>query len=205
MNRRTAGVLVALVAWGMATTAGAQTSTTSSSSTSTSVAILTTTTTSTSTTSTTVVNPCTGQPCTENPPVATLSGSGGDIRLDPFGYCWRLPDPVPGQGLVTQCLAPALALDDPVRFVIRSGETLTLRFATNLVPAEVRLQRGDQPGGATTPLTAATPTSFMADLPVGPLVLIFRTKWNQGDVDYRVKVEVRAAAASDPRPLALTG
>ena len=48
------------------------------------------------------------------------------------------------------------------------------------------------------------PASFVADLPVGTVVHNFRTRWNQGDVDYRLKVEVRAAA-SEPRVLALTG
>ena len=181
--------------------AGAQTTSTSSttsSSTTTSVGIPTTT------TSTTVVNPCASQPCTEGLPVATLSGSAGDIRLNPFSSCWRLPTPVPGHGLVTQCLAAAVSLDDPVQWIVRRGERLTLRFATPLSPTEILLQRGDQ-AVATTPLTLANPTSFVADFPVGPVVLNIRTKWNQGNVDYRLKVEVRAATATEPRRIALTG
>lgn len=201
MRRRTTAVLLAALAWGLSTTALAQTSSTSSSTSTTS----STTSTSTSTTSTTVVNPCTGQPCTVDPPVATLSGSGGDVRLDPFGYCWRAPTPT-AQGLITKCLAPARApdADIPVRMVVRKGETLSLRFGIAMSPTEVRLVAGNE--GQRT-LTPANPTAFVADLAVGVYELSFQTKWNQGDVSYFLKVDVRAAAptASDPRPLALTG
>ena len=190
MARRTVAVLMACLSWAVASGAVAQT-TTSSTSTSSS-----TSTTATSTTSTTVVNPCTGQPCTAQPPVATLSGSGGDVRLDPFQFCWRAI-----AGDVTQCALPALALDIPVGLVIRGGETLTLAFATTMRPTEVALLRGDQPGVNRTVLTPANPTVFVADLAVGVYMISFQTKWLQGDVSYSLKVDVRAA----PRPLALTG
>jgi len=203
MRRRMA--VAALVAIGLFAGggAGAQTTTTTSSTT-TPVVILTT---STSTTSTTVVNPCTGQPCTDLPPVATLAGSAGDVRLESFDYCWRLPTPVPGQGLVTRCAigTPAPEASVPVGLVVRRGERLTLRFAITMAPTEVLLQRGDVPGVAPVALTAANPTSFVADLPVGTYFVNFRTKWNQGDVSYRLKIEVRAATASEPRVIALTG
>ena len=206
MRRRMAVALLVAIGLFAGGGAGAQTTTTTSSSTTTS-AVPTTTSTSTSTTSTTVVNPCTGQPCTDLPPVATLTGSAGDVRINPFGYCWRLPAPVPG-GPVTQCLVatPAPDAEVPVGLVVRRGETLSLRFAATMTPTEVLLQRGDVPGVAPVPLTAANPTSFVADLPVGTYYVVFKTKWNQGDVDYRLKVEVRApATASEPRVLALTG
>jgi hypothetical protein len=186
MARRTAGVLMAALLWGATATAGAQTSTTSSSS--------TTSTSSTSTTSTTRANPCTGQPCTADPPVATLSGSAGDVRLDPFGYCWREI-----VGDLTRCQVPALALDIPVGMVLRSGETLTLRFATTLLPSEVVLQSG----GQRTALTPTNPTSFVVDLPVGVQIITFQTQWFQGDVSYFLKVDVRAQ--TQPRVLTLTG
>ncbi len=207
MRRRMAVAVLAAVGLFAGGGAGAQQTPTTSPTTTTSVVILTTTSTSTSTTSTTVVNPCTGQPCTDLPPVATLTGSAGEVRLDPFGYCWRMPTPEPGRGLVTGCLVatPAPDAEVPVALVVRRGETLTLRFAATMTPTEVLLQRGDVPGVAPVPLTAANPTSFVADLPVGTYFVHFTTKWNQGNVDYRVKIEVRAATASEPRILALTG
>ena len=195
MMRRTLLALVACLSWAVASGAGAQTTTTS---TSTSTSSSTSSTTSTSTTSTTVVNPCTGQPCTAQPPVATLSGSEGNVRLDPFEYCWRAI-----AGDTTQCIAatPAPIELVPVALVIRSGETLTLAFSGTGRPTEVVLQRGDQPGLNVSALTPANPAVFVAELPVGIYTINFRTKWNQGDVTYRLKVDVRA----QPRPLALTG
>lgn len=168
--------------------AGAQT-TTSSSSTTSSTALVPTT--SPSTTSTTVVNPCTGQPCTVDPPVATLSGSGGDLRLSPLGGCWRPPVFGP-EGPVTRCIAAALPPFEsiPVGLVVRTGETLTLRFAIGMAPTEVVVRRDEQ----STTLTAANPTTFVAGLPVGVYLIFFNTKWNQGTADYFLKVDVRAAA-----------
>src|SRR5215212_1715010 len=152
MTRRMVVALVACMAWAVGSGALAQT-TTSSTSSSTSTSTTSTSTTSTSTTSTTVVNPCTGQPCTAQPPVATLSGSAGDVRLDPFEFCWRAIT-----GDVTQGQAATPALDVPVGLVVRSGETLTLAFAAALRPTEVVLLRGDQSGVNPSALTAANPT-----------------------------------------------
>ena len=196
MARRTAGLLIVVLTWGVSATATAQTTTSSSSTTSsTSTSTTSTSTTSTSTTSTTLVNPCTRQPCTADPPVATLSGSGGNVRLESSGYCWREI-----VGDLTRCLASARPLDEPVRLVVRSGETLTLGFATTLLPREAVFHRENQPGGGTV-LAPANPTTLVADLPVGVYYVNFATKWAQGEVGYSLKVDVRA----QPRPLALTG
>ena len=197
MARRTVAVLVACLIWSVASGATAQTTSTSTSTSSTSTSSTSSSsTTSTSTTSTTAVNPCTGQPCTVDPPMATLSGSGGDVGLGPFEACWR---EITGES--TKCLVSTPALDEPVGLVIRTGETLTLRFDTTMRPSEVVLFRGDQPGANPTVLTPANATTFVADFPVGVYVISFRTAWLQGHVSYRLKVDVRAA----PRPLALTG
>jgi len=159
------------------------------------------------TTSTTAVNPCLGQPCTADPPVATLSGTGGNVRMTSFNFCWR--DPVFAvDGPRSRCTIGALAPFEsiPVGLVVRSGETLTLRFDTIMTPTAVALVRGDQ----TTALTARNPTESTASLPVGTYLVSFDTKWIQGDVGYLLKVEVRAATAgpATPRtggPIALTG
>ena len=194
MTRRTLGLLMAVLLWGVSATAMAQT-TTSSSTTSTSTSTTSTSTTSTSTTSTTRVNPCTSQPCTADPPVATLSGSGGNVRLESSGYCWREI-----VGDLTRCLTAARPLDEPVRLVVRSGETLTLGFATTLLPREVVFHRENQPGAGTA-LAPTNPTTLGANLPIGVYYVSFQTKWAQGDVGYSLKIDVRA----QPRPLALTG
>jgi hypothetical protein len=193
MARRTVAVLVAGMIWSIASGATAQTTSTSTSTTSTSTSSTTSTSVaSTSTTSTTAVHPCTGQLCTADPPMATLSGSGGNARLGPFSACWREMT-----GESTKCLAASVPLDEPVGLVVRTGETLTLRFDTTMRPSEVVLQSTGNP----TALTPANPTTFVADLPVGVYAISFQTKWTQGNVTYRIKVDVRAA----PRPLALTG
>jgi hypothetical protein len=184
------------------TGAGAQTTTTTSSSTTSSTVAVTTT--MAATTTTTVANPCAGQPCTVDPPVATLSGSGGETPLSPLPYCWRAPTSGT-DGPVTRCATPALALDIPVGLVVRQGETLTLRFGIGMSPTQVVLARRDQP---TTALTPGNPTVFVADLPVGQQLVSFVTTWLQGEATYLVKLDVRAAAVpttSSPRPLALTG
>jgi hypothetical protein len=196
MVRRTVGMLLGVLIWGVSTTAMAQTTTSSSSTTSsTSTSTTSTSTTSTSTTSTTRVNPCATQPCTADPPVATLSGSGGNVRLESSGFCWREM-----VGDLTRCVVSARALDEPVRLVVRTGETLTLSFATTLLPREVVFHRENQPDGGTV-LAPTNPTTLVANLPVGVYYVSFQTKWTQGDVGYSLKIDVRA----QPRPLALTG
>jgi hypothetical protein len=196
MARRTAGLLLPVLIWGTSATAMAQTSTSSTSSTtSSSTSTTSTSTTSTSTTSTTRVNPCTTQPCTADPPVATLSGSGGNVRLESYRYCWREV-----VGDLSRCLTPARPLDEPVRLVVRTGETLTVSFATTLLPREVVFHRENQPDGGTV-LAPTNPTTLVADLPVGVYYVSLQTKWTQGDVGYSLKIDVRA----QPRPLALTG
>ena len=195
MTRRTLGLLMAVLLWGVSATAMAQTTTSSSTTSSTSTSTTSTSTTSTSTTSTTRVNPCTSQPCTADPPVATLSGSGGNVRLESYRYCWREI-----VGDLTRCLTSARPLDEPVGLVVRSGETLTLSFATTLLPREVVFHRENQPGAGTV-LAPTNPTTLVANLPVGVYYVSFQTKWTQGDVGYSLKIDVRAG----PRPLALTG
>ncbi len=159
------------------------------------------------TTSTTVVNPCIGQPCTADPPVATLSGTGGSVRLTSFNFCWQNPV-FAVDGPRSRCVAGALAPFEsiPVGLVVRSGEALTLSFDTRMSPTAVALVRGDQ----TTALTARNPTEFTASLPVGTYLVFLKTQWIQGKVDYILKVQVGAATAgpATPRsgvPIALTG
>ncbi len=212
MRRRMAALLVVGIGLFVGSGAGAQTTTTTSSTSSTtsssttsSTAVVPTTPPPTTTTSTTIVNPCTGQPCTVDPPVATLSGSGGDVPLNMTSACWRAPV-FGAEGPVARCLAATLAPFEsiPVGLVVRNGETLTLRFAIGMAPTEVVLQRGE----ASTPLTPANPTTFVANLPVGVYLISFNTKWNQGNASYFLKVDVRAAAgpASPTRgTIALTG
>ena len=197
VHRRTVGLLVALLAWGISTTAVAQTSSTSSSSTTS-----TTSTSTSSTTSTTFPNPCAGRPCTDQPPAALLSGVNGEVRLDRGSSCWTRPNPdVPG-GFIGVC-ADVFDRVPEALLVVRAGETLSLRFETTLSPTFVQLNRGEQ----ATQLTPGNPARFVADLPVGIHVVHFFTRWSQGDASFSVRLDVRASSttASDPRPLALTG
>lgn len=194
MIRRTAGFLVTCMALWLAPAAIAQT-TTSSTSTSTSS---TTSTSTTSTTSTTLANPCTGQQCTAEAPVAYLAGAAGELRLDLGGSCWRSPTSATGMCTSFLLVEPTTAL------VVRSGETLSLRFATAMAPTSLSLSRND----VATPLVAGNPATFAADLPVGTHVVFFTTKWLQGDASYRIKLDVRAAAGpATPQPgtITLTG
>ncbi len=181
MRRRTAGLIVAVMVWGVSTTAGAQTTTSSSTSSST-----TSTSTVATTTTTTLPNPCAGQPCTARPPDAFVAGFNGEVRLDNGSFCWRNPVP-DGVGL---CADSPLRDPDAV-LVVRAGETLALRFATAMSPTFVQLERG----GQTTALTPGNPVRFGADLPVGSHVVRFFTRWLQGDMSYSVRLDVRAAGA----------
>ena len=181
MQRRTAGLVVAVMVWGGSTTAGAQTTTTS-----TSTSSSTTSTSAVATTSTTLPNPCAGQPCTAQPPDAFVSGVNGEVRLDRGSFCWRNPVP-DGVGLC----ADMLLRDPDAVLVVRAGETLSLRFATVMAPTFVQLERG----GQITALTPGNPVRFGADLPVGSHVVHFFTRWLQGDMSYSVRLDVRATGA----------
>ena len=191
MRRRTVAVLVACLAWSMASVAGAQTTTSSTSPSSSS-----TTTSSTSTTSTTVANPCTGRICTEDPPPAFLAGGNGEVPLDPSGFCWHSPRPNAQGHIEARCAHPLPPVPGAI-LVVRTGETLTLRFAGAMVPTAVVLERGN----VSTPLTAGNPVRFPVELPVGVYQVTFSSRWLQGSATHIVRLNVRAA----PRPLALTG
>lgn len=145
------------------------------------------------TTSTTAVNPCTGQPCTAEPPDAFLAGTNGEVRLGSgSGGCWRSPTPSPDGTLEPRCGAAIPGAPDAL-LVVRAGETLTLRFSA-LVPTEVVLHRG----GQSTALPAANPVRFRADFPIGVHDVEFSTRWLQGSLSHDVRLDVRAPAA--PRP-----
>lgn len=193
-TRRATALTVALLILWLGHGAGAQTTTTSSTS---STSTSTTSTTVGATTSTTQANPCTGQPCTERPPQAFLAGVNGEVRLDPGGFCWTSPTPAQGNLCATADLP-----DPPVTLVVRRGETLTLRFDARGAPTRVTLRENDVPA----PLAAGNPVRFAADYPVGFHTLDVSTLWLQGDMNYRVRLDVRAAAT--PRTgtrIALTG
>jgi hypothetical protein len=189
-------VLVLGAVW-WSSVAGAQTTSTSSTS-STSSSTSTSTSTS-STTSTTVADPCATQPCTERPPAAFLAGSAGEVALEPGSFCWRSPTPTPPGGFSATC-GDRLAFEPSTVLAVTVGETLTLRFSA-LTPTSVVLEPGDR----STPLTAANPTSFTVDLPVGVRTVGFFTRWVQGDASYYLRLDVRAAAVPQGRSLALTG
>lgn len=199
MRRRTAGLVVAVMVWGLSTTAGAQTTTTSSSTTSS-----TTSTTTLATTTTTFPDPCAGQPCTAQPPDAFVAGVNGEVRLDRGSSCWRSPGPDANGNFVALC-SDVFPRDPDAVLIVRAGETLTLRFATAMSPTFVQLERG----GQTTALTPGNPVRFGADLPVGSHVVRFFTRWLQGDMSYSVRLDVRAAGAPPATPtrgnIALTG
>ena len=111
--------------------------------------------------------------------------------------------------MITFMASARLAGDRPPGLAVRAGETLTLRFAIGMAPTAVVLQRGDElAAGVETALSATNPTVFVANLPVGVHVVTIATKWNQGDVSYRLTLDVRAppAPATPTRGrIALTG
>lgn len=183
-----------------ASTAGAQTTSTSAlDSTSTSI----TTTTIITTTSTAPANPCVGQPCLPEPPAAFLAVNGAEFRLGLADSCWRDATPT-GQ---TRCTTAIVVLP---AVVVRSGDALSLRFATDLSPTSASLSVG----GNVTPLVAGNPIALGGDFPIGTNIVNISTGWLQGDARYRVTLDVLPAvsppavsppAASEPRTLALTG
>ena len=199
-TRRVTALTFVLITLWLAEGAGAQTTTTSSTTTSSTTSTSTTSTsiptTVAATTSTTQPNPCAGQPCTEQPPQAYLAGVNGEVRLDAGGFCWRRPAPDAQGNIVGLCTSVTPA-DPPVTLVVGRGETLTLRFDGPGAPTQVTLREND----VATPLAAGNPVRFAADYSVGFHILDVATVWLQGDVHYRVRLDVRAA----PRTIALTG
>jgi hypothetical protein len=197
MRRAATAILILVILW-LAQGAAAQTTTTSSTS---STSTSTTSTTVGATTSTTQPNPCTGQPCTERPLAAFLAGVNGEVRLDAGGFCWQSPTPN-AQGIIGTLCATVDLPEPPVTLVVRRGETLTLRFDAAGAPTRVTLRENDVP----TPLAAGNPVRFPADYAVGFHTVDVSTLWLQGDMNYRVRLDVRAAAT--PRAgtsIALTG
>ncbi|HEX2046263.1 MAG TPA: hypothetical protein VHF27_00765 [Acidimicrobiales bacterium] len=199
--RRVTALTVTLLTLWLAQGAGAQTTTTTTSSTTSTSSTSTPSTTVAATTSTTQPNPCAGQPCTERPPEAYLAGVNGEVRIDTGGFCWRSPTPN-AQGQIVGVCTSVVPVDPPVTLLVRRGETLTLRFDAPGAPIEVTFREND----VTTPRTAGNPVRFTADHAVGFHTIDVSTRWLQGDVSYRVRLDVRAAAT--PRTgtdIALTG
>ena len=153
---------------------------------------------------TTVAHPCTGQPCTTEPPALVLSTSTAQIEADQGSYCWHRPTDATGF-----CRAHAAVPGyKPPLLVATEGELVTLRF-TAPVPGSPQ-QVSFVNSGVPTPLTAANPTSFQVDLAPGLHEgLAVSTRWLQGDVPYHFRLDVRRATtpavASDGRQIALTG
>lgn len=191
MRRRIAVALVPVLGLFAGGGAGAQT-TTSSSSTSTSstssTAVVPTTSLAT-TTSTTLVHPCTGQPCTAEPPGAVLSTQSRELVPDRGSYCWREP-----AGESTVCLALAVTPGyQPPILVVTQGELVTVRFTAPvaMTPLEVTLRRGAE----RVPLQASNPTTFRVDLAPGIYGQMgLNTRWLQGEVPYAFRLDVRSSA-----------
>ena len=190
MRRRMAVALLVTLGLFAGGGAGAQTTTTStstSSSTTSSTAVVPTT--SAPTTTTTVVNPCTGQPCTAEPPGAVLSTPSAEIAADRGSYCWL--DPLTG---LPVCLALAAVPGyKPPILVVTQGEVVTVRFTAPVAmsPLEVALVRG----GDRVALPASNPTSFRVDLSPGVYEQVgLATRWLQGEVPYAFRLDVRASA-----------
>lgn len=168
----------------------------------------TSTTTSTSvvstTTSTTLANPCTNQPCTEEPPQVVLVSASGQIQADRGGYCWRRPaDP----NRVCVALARPQGYQPPI-LVVTEGETVTVRFTPPVPGPPIDVSLGTD--GVVTALTAASPTTFRVTLAPGVYDnLAILTRWLQGEAPYGFRLDVRRAAtpaeASGGRLIALTG
>ena len=185
----------------MALSPGAAVAQTTTSSTSTST---TTSTVAPTTTSTTLADPCTGQPCTDEPPQVVLVAASGQIQADRGGYCWRRPaDPN------RFCVALARPLGyQPPTLVVTEGETVTVRFTPPVPGTPVDVSLGHD--GVVTPLTTANPTTFrVTQAPGIHEGLAILTRWIQGEAPYGFRLDVRRAATpADPsggRPITLTG
>ena len=156
------------------------------------------------TTSTALADPCTGQPCTEEPPQVVLASTSGQIHADRGGYCWRRPaDP----NRFCVALARPLGYQPPI-LVVTEGETVTVRFTPPVpgTPVDVSLATD----GVVTPLTAANPTTFRVTLAPGVHDnLAILARWPQGEAPYGFRLDVRRVATpaepSGGRLIALTG
>jgi hypothetical protein len=201
MRRIGRSVRVAVVV-GMALLPGAalaQTTTSSSSSTSSS-----STSTVAPTTTTTQAHPCTGQPCTADPPGVVLSTPSVQIEADRGSYCWRRPTEPTGF-CVALSRAPGY---QPPLLVVTEGEVVTVRFTGPVPGTPQQVLLADN--GALTPLAATSPTSFRVDLAPGineNLAII--TRWLQGEVPHVFRLDVRRATTppvpNDGRRITLTG
>ena len=199
--RRSLTVVLLLVMALVPGAASAQTTTSTTSTTSTST---TTSSAAPTTTSTTLTDPCTGQPCTEEPPQVVLVSASDQIQADRGGYCWRRPaDP----NRFCVALARPLGYQPPI-LVVTEGGTVTVRFTPPVPGTPVDVSLGTD--GVVTPLTAASPTTFRVPLAAGiHHNVAILTRWLQGEVPYGFRLDVRRAATpADPsggRPIALTG
>ena len=177
--------------------AGAQTTTSSSSTTSSSTTSSTAVvaTTSPQTTSTTLAHPCTGQPCTAEPPGAVLSTQSRELVPDRGSYCWREPT-----GESTVCLALAIAPGyQPPILLVTQGELVTVRFTAPvaMTPLEVVLHVPPTLARSSDRITlpASNPTTFRVDLPPGIHDEVrLDTRWLQGQVPYFFRLDVRSSA-----------
>ena len=179
--------------------ASAQTTTSTTSTTST-----TTSSVAQTTTSTTLADPCTGQPCTEEPPQVVLVSASGQIQADRGGYCWRRPGD-PNRFCVALARPPGY---QPPILVVTEGETVTVRFTPPMPGTPIDVSLGTD--GVVTPLTAANPTTFRVTLAPGiHNNLAILARWPQGEAPYGFRLDVRRSATpADPsggRPIALTG
>jgi len=176
-----------------ATTAGAQTTTTSSSGSTSSTAPTSTALAPATTTTTTGVDPCTGRPCTAEPPLGFLSGTAGEVRMDMSSACWR--DPATTAPGTARCFS-ALIAPPGATLVVQRGESLTLRYASPMAPTRAVFSFNDtslMPG-------ITNPTTFKADFPLGSTRVFLITGWLQGEVTYAVTLDVRAAATPPATP-----
>ncbi len=130
---------------------------------------------------------CAGHPCTAHPPEAFIAGEAGEVRTAPGSYCWASPTE-------PSTVCGDVVIDDPSKLPslsIRRGETLTLRFGTEMAPTSVLLQERDTVSKA---LPATNPVQFTADLSPGNHLVSFFTRWLQGDASYHVVLNVARPA-----------
>ncbi len=203
MRRARRSLRVTLLAYMVLVPGAASAQTTTSTTSSTSMST-TTSSVAQTITSTTLANPCTGQPCTEEPPQVVVVSASGQIQADRGGYCWRRPgDP----SRVCLALARPPGYQPPI-LVVTEGETVTVRFTPPVPGTPLDVSLGTD--GVVTPLTAANPTTFQVTLAPGIYDnLAILARWPQGEAPYGFRLDVRRSATpADPsggRPIALTG